>query len=386
VAITSPLNSEVFTSPADIVITADATDPDGNVSSVEFFEGTNSLGIDTDGTDGWSVTWNGVITGNYALTAIATDNDLETTTSESINITVEAPNQLPAVAITSPLNNEIFTSPAYIVITADATDSDGTVTSVEFFEGTNSLGIDTDGTDGWSLTWNGVTTGSFALTALATDNDGERTTSGIINITVEAPNQLPTVAITSPLNNEVFTSPADIVVTADASDPDGTVTSVEFFEGTNSLGIDSDGTDGWSVTWNGVTTGSYALTAVATDNDLETTTSGIINITVEAPNQLPMVAITSPLNNEVFTSPADIVITADATDPDGTVTSVEFFEGTNSLGIDTDGTDGWSVTWNGVTTGSYALTAIATDNDGESTTSGIINITIEAPNQLPAVA
>ncbi|PTX41599.1 putative secreted protein (Por secretion system target), partial [Christiangramia gaetbulicola] len=386
VAITSPLNNEVFTSPANIVITAEASDPNGSVSSVEFFEGTNSLGIDNDGTDGWSVTWNGLTTGSYALTAVATDNDLETTTSEIINITVEAPNQLPAVAITTPLNNEVFTSPADIVITADVTDTDGTVTSVEFFEGTNSLGIDTDGTDGWSVTWNGVTTGSYTLTAVATDNDLETTTSEIINITVEAPNQLPTVAITTPLNNEVFTSPADIAITADATDPDGNVNSVEFFEGTNSLGIDSDGTDGWSVTWNGVTTGSYALTAVATDNDLETTTSESINITVEAPNQLPAVAITSPLNNEVFTSPTDIVITADATDPDGTVTSVEFFEGTNSLGIDTDGTDGWNVTWNGVTTGSYALTAVATDNDLETITSEIINITVEAPNQLPTVA
>ena len=150
---------------------------------------------------------------------------------------------------------------------------------------------------------------------------------------MEDPNGLPTVAITSPVNNEVFTSPADILITADATDSDGIVTQVEFFEGTNSLGVDSDGNDGWSVTWNGVLSNTYALTAVATDNDLETTTSGIINITVEDQNVLPTVAITSPLNNSTFTSPADILITADAADSDGTVTSVEFFEGTNSLGV-----------------------------------------------------
>ncbi|QYA25198.1 DUF4082 domain-containing protein [Gramella sp. MT6] len=386
VAITSPLNNETFTAPADIIITADATDADGSVSSVEFFEGSNSLGTDLDGSDGWSVNWNGVTAGSYALTAVATDDALETTTSEIINITVEDPNQLPTVAITSPLNNEIFTSQADIIITADATDADGSVTSVEFFEGSNSLGTDSDGSDGWSVTWNGVTAGSYALTAVATDNALGTSTSEIINISVESPNVLPTVAITAPLNNEIFTSPADVIITADATDADGNLTSVEFFEGSNSLGTDLDGSDGWSVNWNGVTAGSYALTAVATDNDLETTTSEIINITVEDPNQLPTVAISSPLNNEIFTSQADIIITVDATDADGSVTSVEFFEGSNSLGTDLDGSDGWSVNWNGVTAGSYALTAVATDNDLETTTSEIINITVEDPNQLPTVA
>ncbi|PTX45345.1 uncharacterized protein DUF4082, partial [Christiangramia gaetbulicola] len=235
--------------------------------------------------------------------------------------TEEVPtNNLPEIAITAPLENDSFIAPADVLITADASDSDGTVTSVEFFHGTVSIGLDNDNSDGWSFNWLGVLPGNYELTAIATDDLNGKTVSAIVNISVaELINVLPTVAITSPLNNEIFTSPADIVITADATDPDGIVNSVEFFEGTNSLGIDTDGTDGWSVTWNGVTTGSYALTAIAADNDLETTTSESINITVEAPNQLPAVAITSPLNSEVFTSPADIVITADATDPDGNV-------------------------------------------------------------------
>ncbi|MCH4822772.1 Ig-like domain-containing protein, partial [Gramella lutea] len=385
-AITSPLNNETFISPADIEITADASDADGSVTQVEFFEGTNSLGVDTDGSDGWSISWNSVATGNYELTAVATDDDLETTTSEIINITVEDPNQLPAVAITSPLDSENFISPATIEITADASDADGSVTQVEFFEGTNSLGVDIDGSDGWSISWNSVTTGNYELTAVATDDDLETTTSEIINITVDDPNGLPTAAITSPLNNETFISPVDIEITVDASDADGSVTQVEFFEGTNSLGVDADGSDGWSLNWNGVGTGNYELTAVASDDDLETTTSEIINITVDDPNQLPTVVITSPLNNEIFTSPADIKITVDASDADGSVTQVEFFEGTNSLGVDAVGSDGWSLNWNGVSTGNYELTAVVTDDNLETTTSEIINITVEDPNQLPTVA
>ncbi|MUP45431.1 hypothetical protein E0K83_06685, partial [Gramella sp. BOM4] len=375
ISITSPLNNDTFTAPAEILITADAADSDGAISQVEFFEGTNSLGVDTDGSDGWSVNWTGVSASNYKLTAIATDDDLESTTSEIVSITVEDPNVLPTVVITSPLETDSFTAPADILITADASDADGSIAQVEFFEGANSLGVDTDSSDGWSFSWTGVVSGSYGLTAVATDNEGGSTTSSVIN------NALPTVTITYPLETDSFTAPADILITADASDADGSITQVEFFEGANSLGVDTDGSDGWSLNWTGVGSGSYALTAVATDNEGGSTASSVINIGVD--NALPTVTITSPLETDNFTAPADILITADANDADGRITQVEFFEGTTSLGIDTDGSDGWSVNWTGVGAGSYALTAVATDNEGGSTASSVINIGVD--NALPTV-
>ncbi|WP_415830622.1 Ig-like domain-containing protein, partial [Gillisia limnaea] len=124
VAITAPLNNASFTSPASINITATASDSDGTVSKVEFFNGTIKLGEDLDGTDGWSFAWNNVTTGNYVLSAKATDDKLAETTSETITIVVGDPvNVAPAVAITAPLNNASFTSPASINITSTASDS-----------------------------------------------------------------------------------------------------------------------------------------------------------------------------------------------------------------------------------------------------------------------
>src|SRR5579884_2335454 len=41
----------------------------------------------------------------------------------------------------------------------------------------------------------------------------------------------PTVAITSPTNGASFTAPANVTITATASDSDGTVTNVSFFDG-----------------------------------------------------------------------------------------------------------------------------------------------------------
>ena len=49
----------------------------------------------------------------------------------------------PAVSITSPANNASFIAPANITINATASDSDGTISKVEFFQGTTLLNTDT---------------------------------------------------------------------------------------------------------------------------------------------------------------------------------------------------------------------------------------------------
>ena len=48
----------------------------------------------------------------------------------------------PTVAITSPTNGASFTAPAIVPITATASDSDGSVTNVAFFDGATLLGRD----------------------------------------------------------------------------------------------------------------------------------------------------------------------------------------------------------------------------------------------------
>jgi hypothetical protein len=57
---------------------------------------------------------------------------------------------------------------------------------------------------------------------------------------------------------------------------------VEFFR--NGIKLGEDAVAPYSFAWNGVTAGSYSLTAVATDNTSNTTTSAAINITVNSPN------------------------------------------------------------------------------------------------------
>ena len=94
---------------------------------------------------------------------------------------------------------------------------------------------------------------------------------------------------------------------------------------------------------------------------------------VTPPNDPPTVAITAPANDATLRpAPRDIAIVAIASDSDGTIAQVEFFQGTTWLGQDT--TSPYGMTWRNVAKGDYALTARATDNGGLATTSAVIAI------------
>ena len=119
----------------------------------------------------------------------------------------------------------------------------------------------------FTFAWSGVGPGTYALTAKATDNDGATTTTAATTITVSAAppsNQPPTVTLTTPANGASFNAPASVSLAATASDPNGTVAKVEFFNGTTKLSQDT--TAPYSRTWSGVGAGTYGLTAKATDN------------------------------------------------------------------------------------------------------------------------
>jgi len=87
----------------------------------------------------------------------------------------------------------------------------------------------------------------------------------------------PTADILSPTNDATFVAGTPLTLQATASDPDGTVTQVEFFDGASSLGADPTGPD-YSVTTT-LYTGAHVLTAVATDNQGATATSATVTNT-----------------------------------------------------------------------------------------------------------
>ena len=92
-------------------------------------------------------------------------------------------NESPSVAITSPKPILDVTAPASISIVANANDIDGTITKVEFYNGSTLLA--TDVASPYSFYWQNIAAGTYTLTAKATDNEGAVTTSTAVTITVK---------------------------------------------------------------------------------------------------------------------------------------------------------------------------------------------------------
>lgn len=189
VTLTAPATSTTYTAPATITFAATASDADGTVSRVDFYANGQQVGSDTSSPYG--ATWNNVPQGTFNLTAVATDNAGATTTSATATVTVNAAsNQPPTSAITSPANGAPYTAPATIAINASASDSNGTVTKVDFYGGSTRIGSDT--TSPYSVIWSNVAAGSYALTAVAFDNAGASTASAAVNVTVNTAGPTPT--------------------------------------------------------------------------------------------------------------------------------------------------------------------------------------------------
>jgi Bacterial Ig domain/Calx-beta domain len=208
-------------------------------------------------------------------------------------------------------------------------------------------------------------------------------------------NRPPVVTIISPANNSSFLAPATLSIIAQARDEDGSIVSVEFFDGDHSLGIRTHPTIGGNATnlytliHSNVPAGAHNLTAKATDNAGATTVSAIIRVNVNNPpppptNQLPIVRIVSPAPNTFLHGPATIGLVAEARDYDGSVASVLFYSNQQLLGPGARGLNSnlFTLVHSNVPPGMYDFTARATDNLGASTLSTIVRVTV-VTNQPP---
>ncbi len=252
-------------------------------------------------------------------------------------------NVAPTVSITSPSNGTSFNEGDAIAITASASDSDGSVTKVEFFNGSTKLGEDTNAP--YNLTISNAASGSYTLTAKATDNEGAMTISSTITVTVTGDNPggdcigvVQYVAGTSyskdqEVKNDGFKYECDIPGWCSSS------AAWAYAPGTGAH---------WQSAW---------------------TRTGDCNGNVGTP---PTVSITSPANGSTYTPGGSITVNATAND-DGSVTKVEFFDGSTKLGEDNSSPYSFIIT--NSRSGKYSLTAKATDDQGNTTTSSAVVIT-----------
>ena len=135
-----------------------------------------------------------------------------------------------------------------------------------------------------------------------------------------AGNQPPSVTVTSPSNGVTLGQGSPIMLMASATDADGSISQVEFFDGVTSVGIDA--TVPYQAAWTPTTLGAHIISARATDDSSITTTSSIVSVTITPgggpDTEAPSITIVTPSDQSPGLLGA-VPITATATDNVGVV-------------------------------------------------------------------
>jgi RHS repeat-associated protein len=276
VTLTSPGHNAVFPSGSTIALSADAADIDGQITKVEFLQGSTIVGEDT--TAPYTSDWSSVGVGNYAITARATDNAGAIITSSVVNIVVNT-NQLP---IADPNGPYSALSGSQVHFTGSSSmDSDGTIANYQWNFGDNTSGTGEVVSHAYS------SVGSYSALLTVTDNLGGTATAST------------TVVITSPSNNLPTANPGGpyTAVTghpvqfngSSSYDSDGSIAAYhwEF--------ADSGTAEGATPTHSFASAGTHLVSLKVTDNEGATSWTGL-NIKVTQ----------SGSGNQVNSSPNDV--------------------------------------------------------------------------------
>ncbi|MEZ5502870.1 MAG: Ig-like domain-containing protein [Halioglobus sp.] len=168
ITIAAPTSKGYFLPNDDIVVTAVTSNPSSTITQVELLMDGQTLAVLTE--PPYTTTLTSAMLGVYTFEAIATDNHGNRFISPRVSATVaNHVNNPPSVSISAPIDGasiEYFDG-RLITLSADASDSDGSIARVEFFLDGRSVGVDT--TAPYAINWK-VQLGSHMLTAVATDN------------------------------------------------------------------------------------------------------------------------------------------------------------------------------------------------------------------------
>jgi len=102
--------------------------------------------------------------------------------AHEFGVTASSSNKAPSVKITSPTNGKNFNAPATLSITVSTADADGSITKVQYYNGTVKLGESVAAP--YTLSLKNVAVGAYNITAVAIDNLNAQATSNVVSIWV----------------------------------------------------------------------------------------------------------------------------------------------------------------------------------------------------------
>jgi hypothetical protein len=342
-ALTSDTSPSVIGQSVTFTATVTATTPGAGTptGTVSFFDGTTSFGTGTLAGGVATFTTSSLSVASHPVTAVY-EGDTDFTTSTSNPALTQTVNQdATSASVTSATSPSVFGQS--VTFTATVTPSApgaGTPTgTVSFFDGTTSLGTGTLDASGVATSppTAGLSVGDHAITAVY-DGDTDFTASTSAAFTQTVNQGATSTSVTGAPGPSVFGQSVTFTATVTPSAPGaGTPTgTVEFFDGTTSLGTGTLTAGVATFTTSSLSVASHPVTAVYEgDTDFTTSTSTAFSQTVDQAATATSLSINpSP---SVFGQSVTFTATVTPSAPGaGTPTgTVSFFDGTTSLGSGT---------------------------------------------------
>jgi PKD repeat protein len=342
------------TAPANISLSAIATDSFTNIDYVAFYSGPTLIGSVTTPTGGsnYNLTWTNVLNGTYIVTAQMVDAAGYAQSS-------------------APVTNTVASGGNSLVVNFDAAEA---LTDLPDYLAANGLSVasNSSATTVLAENQNNVAGGGFVIASSQPNLLTQTGSNGPVSFTVDFTNLLGQFSFTRPelLANPFVTHPAWQVQAFDAlGQPLASVAAPQISSSTNvpaqtyTLSNTASGAGIASVEFNSEGTGLTTFNAMLLDDF----------VLDRGSNLPPSVVISSPTNGQVFTSLTDIPIIAETAPTNGSVSSVTFYAGGSVI---SNSSSPFSIAWNAPSNGAYALTAVASNNLGLSSTSAPVLITI----------
>jgi hypothetical protein len=359
-------------------------------ATVKLYDGTTLVGTTTADSKGiWSISTTVLAAGPHMIAARATDpaGNLSAT-SAALPVTImtaipaapSAPDLL-AASDNGASSTDNITNATTLVFTGTAAPN----ASVQLFDGATVIGTGVANSTGiWSVTTGALAAGSHAITARVIDLAGNLSapSAGLMVTTTPATPGTPDLVAAS----DTGISSTDNITNVTTPLFTGTAAAnatIELLDGTTVVGKGAANSTGtWSVTTTALAAGSHTITAVTSDlaGDLSDPSAALtVTIMTAAPAapSAPDLLATSDSGSsstDNITSATKPVFTGTAT----ANASIRLFDGATLVGTGTaDSTGMWSVASSALAAGSHAITAVAADLAGNtSTPSAALAVTI----------
>ena len=371
VEITSPQQNSTFLIPATINFEVAVSDPDGTIQEVEYYQGQTKIGESTSSP--FSFVWNNPTAGVYSITAKAFDNGGASSNSGAVQISIINPGDPVTVSsrISTGMDDVEESSTGNILANVNSSDIelvyDASTSAANQVVGLRFVDM--------NIPQNAVISNAYIQFTCDEKN------KAACNITIsgeDIDNALPFSTVDFNVSSRTKTSakvnwiPAGWSVVGETGAKQQTPNLASVVqEIVNRPGYLSSGAISFIISGTG--------SRIAESYEGSASQAAVLSVTytiASGENQPPVVSLTSPANNSVFTEPASITLTANASDADGNITKVDFLF--DNVVVFTDNDEPFSYLWSSISQGSYRLKAVATDNLGATATSSEVTVTVNA--------